>query len=71
MTQNTQSLVLESGINFQHFPVQKGNLMQPEASEQHPDVAENPILQAGSKQGKICKIKGRLHNKQNVNLLML
>lgn len=27
MTQNMQSLILESGINFQNFPVQKGNLI--------------------------------------------
>lgn len=71
MSQSTQSLILDSEINLQHFPVQKGNLIPPDASEQYPDVTEDLILHARSKQAKICKIKDRLHNKQNMNLQTL
>lgn len=64
MIQNTQSLVLESGINFQHFPFQKANLIQPEVSERYPNITEDSTLQARNEQD-------RLHNKQNMNLQTL
>lgn len=55
--QNMQSLILEAGISFQHFPVQKANLIQPEAREWYPAITGNRILQVRSKQGKYTKSK--------------